>query len=91
MINLYYKWRYKRAQRAGSFKLPRNNRSRRLPRINLGSYLNQSSVRGRTFNRFDLPIKRKRGLQLLALLATLMILSWLVYESMNALAMLSDK
>ncbi len=91
MLKLYYKWRYQRAQRAGSFKLPPDERSRPPTRINLGSYLNQASVRGRTFERFDLPNKRKRGLQAIAVLAVLMLLSWLVYESVNALAMLSDR
>ncbi len=89
MIKLYYKWRYQRAQRAGSFKLPGNPRSPGGSRVTLGSYLSQTSVRGRTFDRFDLPSKRKRGLQILVAIGLLAGLCWLVYESINAIAMLS--
>lgn len=89
MLKLFYKWRYQRAQRAGSFKLPKAGGVVGNNRITLGSYLNQTSVRGRTFDRFDLPNKRRRGLQFLFAVAMLSGLCWLVYESLNAIAMLS--
>jgi hypothetical protein len=89
MLKLYYKWRYNRAQRAGSFKLPAGSRDSTSGRVTLGSYLSQTSVRGRTFERFDLPNKRRRGLQLLIAIGLLAGLCWLVYESINAIAMLS--
>lgn len=89
MLKLFYKWRYQRAQRAGSFKLPASGSVHGNNRITLGSYLNQTSVRGRTFDRFDLPNKRRRGLQFLVVVALLSGLCWLVYESINAIAMLS--
>ncbi|MGJ8640773.1 MAG: hypothetical protein ACSHYA_15395 [Opitutaceae bacterium] len=89
MLNLYYKWRYKRAQRAKSFKLPNGLNHGGNSRVTLGSYLSQSSVRGRTFDRFDLPNKRRRGLQLIAAMLLIGGFCWLIYESINALAMLS--
>lgn len=89
MLKLFYKWRYQRAQRAGSFKLPDSGNADGHNRITLGSYLNQTSVRGRTFDRFDLPNKRRRGLQFLFVVVLLSVLCWLVYESINAIAMLS--
>ncbi|HAV12941.1 MAG TPA: hypothetical protein DCX06_05535 [Opitutae bacterium] len=89
MLKYYYKWRYNRAQRDKSFKLPSSGGKDGNSRVSLGSYLSQTSVRGRTFDRFDLPNKRRRGLQLLCAVALIAGFCWLVYESLNAIAMLS--
>jgi len=89
MLKYYYKWRYKRAQRAGSFKLPSGNANLDRSRVTLSSYLSQTSVRGRTFDRFDLPNKRRRSLHLILAVALLAGFCWLIYESINAVAMLS--
>jgi len=89
MFKYYYKWRYNRAQRAKSFRLPSPANQDGNSRVTLGSYLNQTSVRGRTFDRFDLPMKRRRTLQFLLMILLLAGFCWLVYESINALAMLS--
>lgn len=90
MLKLYYKWRYNRSQRAGSFKLPQSDVARPGKRVNLGSYLNQDSVRGRAFDRFDLPSKSKRSLKALTLVAAVALLGWLIYESINALAIFTN-
>ncbi|MFT4902037.1 MAG: hypothetical protein ACI81V_001320 [Lentimonas sp.] len=85
MLKLYYKWRYKRSQQADSFKLPKNLMQHSSKRINLVSYLKQDSVRGRAFNRFDLPRKRKHNLKVLLCLSSIALLTWLIYESFKAL------
>lgn len=90
MLKLYYKWRYNRSQRAGSFKLPQSNVGRPGKRVNLGSYLNQDSVRGRAFERFDLPRTGKRSLKALLLLSSIALLGWLIYESIQALAIFTN-
>ncbi|MEN8661085.1 MAG: hypothetical protein ACN4GF_06895 [Lentimonas sp.] len=89
MLKHYYKWRYNRAQKAKSFRLPPGAVNDGNSRVTLGSYLSQTSVRGRTFDRFDLPNKRRRSLQLLLAMLLIGAFCWLVYESINALAMLS--
>jgi hypothetical protein len=89
MLKTYYKWRYNRAQKAKSFKLPTGRVNTGNARVTLGSYLSQTSVRGRTFDRFDLPNKRRRGLQLLVTVVVIAGLCWLIYESFHAIAMLS--
>jgi len=86
MLKLYYKWRYNRSQRAGSFKLPNSQFGRVGKSINLSSYLNQDSVRGRAFDRFDLPNRSKRRLKALLFLGSIALLAWLTYESLKALA-----
>lgn len=88
MFKTYYKWRYNRSQKARSFKLPGGENSSGS-KVTLGSYLSQTTVRGRTFDRFDLPNRRRRGLQLLVTFTLLAIFGWLVYESINAIGMLS--
>ncbi|MGJ8654203.1 MAG: hypothetical protein ACSHX8_13155 [Opitutaceae bacterium] len=88
MFKTYYKWRYNRSQRARSFKLPEGQNSSGN-KMTLGSYLSQTTVRGRTFDRFDLPNRRRRGIQLLITFTLLAIFGWLVYESINAIGMLS--
>ena len=88
MLKHYYKGRYNRAQRAKSFRLPTGATHEGNSRVTLGSYLSQTSVRGRTFDRFDLPNKRRRGLQLVLAMLLIGGFCWLVYESINALAML---
>ena len=88
MFNFYYKWRYKRAQKAKSYKLPAHTETENSRHISVGNYLSQSSVRGRTFDRFDLSNKRRRTLQWLFVMLMIGGFCWLICESINALAML---
>lgn len=86
MLRFLYRWRYRRAQNAGAFKLPPKHRGGGSGRIDLGSYLSQSSVRGRSFDRFDLPRKRrKRFAVVIAIIVIAIILVWIVLESVAAL------
>jgi hypothetical protein len=90
MLHLYYKWRYRRKQGSGAFKLPNHNLGGHSFRVNFNSYLAQPDVKGRHFNRYDLPHKRRRWVRILLTLLALLALSWLVYESIAALATFSD-
>lgn len=87
MLKFYYNWRYKRSQRMGSFDLPERESHKQ---ISLKSYLSQDSVRGRHFDRFDLPRKRRRWLNMLFRLTLLGALVWLAYESIQAIAILRN-
>jgi hypothetical protein len=55
--------------------------------VTLGSYLSQTSVRGRTFDRFDLPRKRRRWLGGLLAVLLAVLLGWIILESIAALAL----
>jgi hypothetical protein len=90
MLHLYYKWRYRRKQATDAFKLPSHSLGGHSFRINFSSYLAQSSVKGRNFDRFDLPQKRRRWLRTLLIVTLLLALGWLVYESIAALAIFRD-
>ncbi len=90
MLHLYYKWRYRRKQGSGAFKLPKHNLGGHSFRANFNSYLAQPSVKGRHFDRFDLPNKRRRWFRMLLILLALLALGWLVYESIAALAIFRD-
>jgi len=85
MFHLYYKWRYRRSQYAGAFSLPKHNQGQGF-RVNFGSYLSQPSVKGRNFDRFDLPQKRRRWMRIAFTLALTLTLGWLIYESAAAIA-----
>jgi len=91
MIKLFYKWRYQRAQRAGSFSLPKQQGHQASHNLGLSSYLQQDSVRGRNYGRLDLPHQRKRGLKLLMVLLVILLLGWVAYESYFALAALTER
>ncbi len=85
MLRLLYRWRYRRAQNAGAFKLPPKHRGGGNGRVDLGSYLSQSSVRGRSFDRFDLPRKRRKGLGVIIAIVLALLVGWIVIESVAAL------
>ncbi len=87
MFNRFYRWRYERRQRSGSFKLPETVSKRSIIRFNFSSYLSQTSVRGRTFNRFDLPRRRRRRWKLAFLLGVAVVLLWVIVESVRAFAL----
>lgn len=90
MIRFLYRWRYRRAQKAESFKVPSDRDGYSNGRVSLGSYMSQASVRGRTFDRFDLPRKRRRGLAFLIAIIAALIFGWLVIESVAAIALLKN-
>ena len=85
MLRFLYRWRYRRAQNAGSFQVPSDRDGYSNGRVNLGSYLSQSSVRGRTFDRFDLPRKRRKGLAIVITVLLAILVGWIVLESIAAL------
>lgn len=89
MFKFFYQWRHRRREKEGAFKLPAEDRRGGILRTNFGNYLSQSSVRGRHFDRFDLPQKRRRRIRRLLLVAGSTLLLWLVVESVNALVFLS--
>jgi len=87
MLKFYYQWRYNRAQRDSSFEVPGESRR---PQINLGSYLSQDTVRGRHFDRFDLPRKRRAWLKWCFLIAVVILLIWVVFESIQAFSLMQN-
>lgn len=90
MLRFIYQWRYRRAQRAGAFKLPPSHRGGGDGRVDLGSYLSQSSVRGRSFDRFDLPRKRRKGLAVFFAVLLAILIGWIVLESIAALELFRE-
>lgn len=90
MLQYFYQWRYHRAQRASSFKLPPEQRKDGRPLLNLGNYLAQTSVRGRSLTQFDRPRKRRLRRRRLALVLVALAISWVVYESALALMLLHN-
>jgi len=87
MLKFYYRWRYNRAQRISSFEVPKRSHS---SKVHLGSYLSQDTVRGRHFDRFDLPRKRGRWLRALLLCGAIVLFIWVIYESIHALSLMSN-
>lgn len=90
MLRLLYKWRYRRAQKAGSYKVPSDRNGYSNGRVSLGSYMSQASVRGRTFDRFDLPRKRRKGLGIIMTILLALLIGWIVIESVAAFELLKD-
>ncbi len=85
MLRLIYRWRYRRAQNAGSYTVPSDRKGYSNGRVNLGSYMSQASVRGRSFDRFDLPRKQRKGLAIVITVLLAMLVGWIVLESIAAL------
>ncbi len=90
MLRILYRWRYRRAQKAESFRVPSDRGGYNNGRVSLGSYMSQASVRGRTFDRFDLPRKRRKGLAFLITIIAAIVLGWVTLESIAALDLLSN-
>lgn len=90
MLRFIYRWRYQRAQKSGSYKVPSDGNGHSNGQVNLGSYMSQASVRGRTFDRFDLPKKSRRGLTIFATILAALLLGWLIIESVAALELLKN-
>jgi hypothetical protein len=90
MLRYIYRWRYRRAQKAGSYKVPSDRNGYSNGRVNLGSYMSQSSVRGRTFDRFDLPRKRRKHLRIVISIILVLVFGWIVIESIAALELLQN-
>lgn len=85
MLRFIYRWRYRRAQKVGAYKIPSPQREAEGRIVSLGSYLSQTSVRGRTFDRFDLPRKRRRWLGVIVAVLLAVLLGWIIVESIAAL------
>lgn len=90
MLRFIYRWRYRRAQKAGSYKVPSDRNGYSNGRVNLGSYMSQPSVRGRTFDRFDLPRKRRKGLTIVLAILLACLFGWIVIESIAAFTILKN-
>ncbi|MDQ8194356.1 hypothetical protein QEH59_07960 [Coraliomargarita sp. SDUM461004] len=90
MLRYIYRWRYRRAQKAGSYKVPSDRNGYSNGRVNLGSYMSQPSVRGRTFDRFDLPRQRRKGLAIVITILLALLFGWIVIESIAAFAILKN-
>jgi hypothetical protein len=89
MLHLYFKWRYDRQSRKGAFKLPKTSDRASTEAANLSSFLSQTSSRGGGFKPYDLPRKRRKWAQIIALVIGVLLIAWITYESIAALAMLS--
>ena len=85
MLRFLYRWRYRRAQNAESFQVPSDSRGRGNGQVHLGSYLSQESVRGRSFDRFDLPRRSRRWLLVMLAILIFSVTIWIVIESVAAL------
>ncbi len=87
MLKFYYQWRYKRSQRADAFELPTMSYEPQEQSVNLGSYLTQTSVRGRDFSRFSVPRTTSKWLKWFLFLGLIAGCTWLVYESFAAMVL----
>jgi len=85
MLRFIYQWRARRVHKTASFEVPSNREGYSNGRVSLGNYMSQASVRGRTFDRFDLPRKRRKGFAVLLTMAAVTPLAWVVIESIAAL------
>ena len=90
MLKFYFQWRHERRSRAGAFKLPKQRHKGHSETVNLGSYLSQPSVRGSSMKSFDLPRKQRRWTQITAVAVAILLLIWIAYESIIALAFLAN-
>lgn len=90
MFKLFYRWKHRRAHRIAAFRLP-GDRDREIgqARINFSSYLAQSSVRGKPRTQ-HLPTLLLLWLRRVALIAFLVLLGWMVYQSSIALILFVD-
>lgn len=90
MFKLFYRWKHRRAHRIAAFRLP-GNRDREMgqARINFSSYLAQSSVRGKPRTQ-HLPTLLLLWLRRVAIVALLVLLGWMVYQSSLALILFVD-
>ena len=90
MLQLYYRWRYRRAQRATALSLPTQNQNTNSARNRFGSYLSQQTVRGRVDSPADQSRNRKRWAKRIAVLMILLAVCWIVYESAQAIQAWGD-
>ncbi len=88
MLHLYYKWRYERKARSGAFELPKMTRGGQPETSNLGSFLSQTSGTGGRLKHFDLPRKRRKIMRRVVIALGILLLAWITYESIVALALL---
>lgn len=85
MLRFIYQWRHRRAHKTASFEVPSERESSRARWVGLASYMSQTSVRSRSFDRFDRPQKRRRSVAALLTMAAVTLLAWVVTESIFAL------
>lgn len=91
MIQLYYRWRYRRTQQAASYRMPRERQGRSgLSQGKLLSYLSQTSVRGRALKRMGFPRIDRSLLQRISVLCLFALVGWMAYESALALIIFGD-
>lgn len=86
MLRLYFKWRYRRAQRASLFSLPKSSSSQDRSRVNFSSYLAQHSVRGRSDLRYERVQFRRKVLKWTFILGLLIGCTWVIVESARAIS-----
>lgn len=88
MLHRYYKWRYERKARSGAFTLPKTRRGEHGHNANLSSYLAQTSGQPQGLRSFDLPRRRRKLVRRVITLLTVVLLAWITYESLIAIAMI---
>ena len=85
MLRLIYRWRYRRAQNAGAFKLPPKHKGGGNGRVDLGSYLSQSSAVAVLTASTSRRKKRTRGIAALVMIGIALLIGWILLESIAAL------
>lgn len=90
MLHFFYRWRYERNSRNNAYKLPPMRRKRRDARVDLGDYLARQSIIGQGFRHYDLPRRRRKWALAIASLVGTLLLVWITYESIIALAAMGD-
>lgn len=90
MLQLYYRWRYRRAQRAAALKLPTEQSHDSSSRNHFGSYLSQQTVRGKIGSPIDQFKYRKRWFLRILVICALLAIGWVVYESLQAIQAWED-
>ncbi|MEC7274594.1 MAG: hypothetical protein VXU48_05050 [Verrucomicrobiota bacterium] len=85
MHRIFHQWRYRRAQKAGAFKLPEDRKSGKIVHVDLGSYLSQSSGRSRSFKRYASPRKQHGAIWTCLVIFLILLFGWVVPESIAAI------
>ena len=85
MHRIFHQLRYRRAQKAEAFKLPKERKNGKIAHAELGSYLSQSSVRSRSFKRFASSRKQYGALWTCLVIFLILLFGWVVPESIAAI------
>lgn len=88
MLHFFFKWRYERKSRAHAYKLPPASSRRGSSQANLGDFMSRQPGYGRGFREGH--NRRRTWVRLAMLLIGSALFIWIVYESIIALATMSQ-